>query len=94
MPLYEYKCLRCGVTFELLQNVNDSPLKKCLKCEGELKKIISPPAIQFKGEGWYVTDYASKNKPDKEEKPSKDKPQSKKADSSKNGKSKSSQSKD
>jgi len=94
MPLYEYKCLHCGATFEILQNVSDFPLKKCVKCGGELKKIIFPPAIQFKGEGWYVTDYALKNKPDKGEKPSKDKPQSEKADSSKNEKSKSSRSKD
>ena len=62
MPLYEYKCTKCGSVFELLQKVNDPPLKKCIRCEGTVKKILSPSALQFKGSGWYVTDYASKGK--------------------------------
>jgi putative FmdB family regulatory protein len=62
MPLYEYKCTKCGSVFELLQKVNDPPLKKCLRCEGSVKKIISPSALQFKGSGWYVNDYAPKGK--------------------------------
>lgn len=93
MPLYEYKCLRCGARFEVLQKVSDSSLKKCVKCGGKLEKVISAPALQFKGEGWYVTDYARKNKPDKEEKPPKEKAKGGKADSSKKEKSHSSPSK-
>lgn len=61
MPLYEYKCTKCGSVFETLQKVNDPPLKKCIHCHGTVKKLLSPPALQFKGSGWYVTDYASKN---------------------------------
>jgi putative FmdB family regulatory protein len=94
MPLYEYKCLRCGTSIEVLQKVGDSSLKKCVKCGGTLEKVISPPALQFKGEGWYVTDYAMKNKPEKKEKPPKEKAKDKKADSSKKEKSESSSSKD
>jgi putative FmdB family regulatory protein len=62
MPLYEYKCTKCGSVFEVLQKVNDPPLKKCVHCQGPVKKLISPSALQFKGSGWYVTDYASKGK--------------------------------
>jgi putative FmdB family regulatory protein len=60
MPLHEYKCSECGVVFEVLQKVSDSPLKKCIKCGGPVNKLVSSPAIQFKGSGWYVTDYALK----------------------------------
>jgi putative FmdB family regulatory protein len=62
MPLYEYKCSKCGAVFEVLQKFNDPPLKKCIRCKGPVKKLLSSPAIQFKGNGWYVTDYASKGK--------------------------------
>ncbi|MBM3285095.1 MAG: zinc ribbon domain-containing protein, partial [Candidatus Aminicenantes bacterium] len=65
-------CTRCANRFEVFQKINDSPLEKCRKCGGELRKIISPPALQFKGNGWYITDYARKpslDKSDKEEKP-------------------------
>ncbi len=51
---------------EALQKISDKPLKKCPKCKGPLKKVISPSALQFKGTGWYVTDYAQKKKPEKE----------------------------
>ncbi|MBN1223383.1 MAG: zinc ribbon domain-containing protein [Candidatus Aminicenantes bacterium] len=61
MPLYEYKCSKCGTTFEVIQKIDDPPIVKCLKCGGPTKKIISPPALQFKGSGWYVTDYAHKD---------------------------------
>jgi len=57
MPIYEYKCQKCGASFEVLQKINDLPLKKCPQCGGTLVKVISPPALQFKGHGWYVTDY-------------------------------------
>lgn len=61
MPLYEYKCTKCGSVFELLQKVNDPPIKKCIHCQGAVKKVLSPPALQFKGSGWYITDYAAKS---------------------------------
>ncbi len=67
MPLYEYKCSSCGFVFEVLQKVTELPIKKCLKCRGDVKKVISAPAIQFKGNGWYVTDYARKD--DRKKKP-------------------------
>jgi len=62
MPLYEYKCKNCGATEEVIQKVADPPLVKCGACGGPLKKVISCPAIQFKGSGWYVTDYAAKGR--------------------------------
>ena len=60
MPIYEYECRKCGAHVEAFQKVSDKPLTKCLKCAGKLEKKISAPAIQFKGSGWYVTDYAGK----------------------------------
>lgn len=60
MPLYEYQCLTCGKKTELLQAMSDPPLAVCPECGGEVKKLISSPAFQFKGTGWYVTDYAGK----------------------------------
>ena len=68
MPLYEYKCLTCGSSLEVLQKLNEPRLKKCPKCRGLLKKVLSPPALQFKGSGWYITDYAQNKKPEKESK--------------------------
>ena len=62
MPLYEYKCKECGLVVEKIQKVADRPLEKCSRCGGVLDKVISSPAIQFKGTGWYVTDYAKKEK--------------------------------
>ena len=62
MPIYEYKCEKCGEIFEVVQKINEPPLKKCIKCGGMVVKILSPPAIQFKGSGWYITDYARSNK--------------------------------
>jgi putative FmdB family regulatory protein len=60
MPIYEYQCLSCGKKTELLQRMNAAPLAACPSCGGEVKKLISSPAVQFKGSGWYVTDYAGK----------------------------------
>ena len=60
MPLYEYQCLTCGKRTEVLQRFEDAPLAACPACGGEVKKMISSPAFQFKGTGWYVTDYAGK----------------------------------
>ena len=61
MPLYEYQCEKCGVTIEKIQKFSDAPLKKCEKCGGRLERLISSSAIQFKGSGWYVTDYPRKS---------------------------------
>ena len=60
MPIYEYECRKCKAHVEAFQKVSDKPLTKCVKCGGKLERKISAPAIQFKGSGWYVTDYASK----------------------------------
>ena len=60
MPIYEYECRKCKAHTEAFQKVTDKPLTKCPKCGGRLEKQISAPAIQFKGAGWYVTDYAGK----------------------------------
>ncbi len=60
MPIYEYECRKCKAHVEAFQKVNDKPLTKCVKCGGKLDRKISAPAIQFKGSGWYVTDYAGK----------------------------------
>ena len=60
MPIYEYECRKCKAHTEAFQKVSDKPLTKCPKCGGRLEKRISAPAIQFKGSGWYVTDYAGK----------------------------------
>ncbi len=61
MPLYEYQCLSCGNVSEVIQRMSDDPLSTCEECGGELKKLLSAPAFQFKGSGWYVTDYANKS---------------------------------
>jgi putative FmdB family regulatory protein len=60
MPIYEYRCERCGRVTEALQRVSDPPLESCAHCGGPVKKLVSAPAFQFKGQGWYVTDYAKK----------------------------------
>jgi len=60
MPIYEYECRKCKAHTEAFQKFTDKPLTKCQKCGGRLDKRISAPAIQFKGSGWYVTDYAGK----------------------------------
>ncbi len=61
MPLYEYQCQACGKRLERIQKFSDPPLETCPHCGGKLEKLISSPAIQFKGSGWYVTDYARKS---------------------------------
>ncbi|MGA9353822.1 MAG: zinc ribbon domain-containing protein [Terriglobales bacterium] len=57
MPLYEYQCKKCKHRFEQIQKFSDKPIKKCPKCGGPLEKLISASAVQFKGSGWYVSDY-------------------------------------
>ncbi|MGP8244780.1 MAG: FmdB family zinc ribbon protein [Bryobacteraceae bacterium] len=61
MPLYEYQCESCGKTFEIIQKFSDAPLTVHKECGGELHRLFSPPALRFKGTGWYVTDYAHGN---------------------------------
>src|SRR5262245_39978956 len=60
MPIYEYECNKCGETIEVIQRMSDKPLKKHAGCGGGLTKLISAAGFQFKGTGWYVTDYARK----------------------------------
>jgi putative FmdB family regulatory protein len=93
MPIYEYECRKCKAHTEAFQKVNDKPLTKCAKCGGRLDKRISAPAIQFKGSGWYVTDYAGKatkgEKSESEAKTEKSEKTDKKASKESSGSSKS-----
>ncbi len=59
MPIYEYKCTKCGQKIEVMQKITDNPLEKCEACGGELKKLITSTSFVLKGSGWYVTDYPS-----------------------------------
>jgi putative FmdB family regulatory protein len=59
MPIYEYVCEKCGNLIEVMQKVNDEPLKRCTKCRGKLEKIFSRTSFQLKGSGWYKSDYSS-----------------------------------
>jgi putative FmdB family regulatory protein len=61
MPLYEYECKKCHHRFERIQKFSDPHVKKCPDCGGPIEQVISAPAVQFKGSGWYVTDYAKKS---------------------------------
>ena len=60
VPLYEYKCLKCGRNTEKIESVSGPHLKKCPHCGGKVESVITAPAIQFKGSGWYITDYGGK----------------------------------
>jgi putative FmdB family regulatory protein len=62
MPIYDYKCHQCGQTFEVRQRISEEPLKVHEGCGGEVERLISAPALHFKGTGWYVTDYAKNGK--------------------------------
>jgi len=61
VPLYEYACTKCGHRFERLQRFSDAPPSACPKCGAAVSQMLSAPAIQFKGTGWYVTDYAKRS---------------------------------
>lgn len=61
MPLYEYRCDACGTVFEVIQKFSDEPIQSHDGCGGRVRRLISPPAFQFKGSGWYITDYARKD---------------------------------
>ena len=75
MPLYEYQCQQCGERVEVIQKFSDPPYAHCPKCGGDMKKLFSAPAIQFKGSGFYKTDYPSKSSTSSESK-SESKPES------------------
>ena len=60
MPLYEYECTKCHRRFERIRKFSDRPITKCPECGGKVEQLISAAAVQFKGSGWYVTDYAKK----------------------------------
>jgi putative FmdB family regulatory protein len=95
VPLYEYKCLKCGRTTEKIESVSGPHLKKCPHCGGKVESLISAPAIQFKGSGWYVTDYAGKKPPaESKESSSNDSKDSSKDSSAKDAGSKDSAAKD
>ncbi|HKF04995.1 MAG TPA: zinc ribbon domain-containing protein [Candidatus Sulfotelmatobacter sp.] len=78
MPLYEYQCKKCGHRFEKIQKFSDKPVKKCPECGGAVEQTISAPAVQFKGSGWYVTDYAKKSHTSSSDSGSKDSKETKK----------------
>ena len=74
MPIYEYECEQCRDHVELIQKHTDPPLATCPKCGGSLRKLIAAPALQFKGSGWYVTDYSEKGRTKTEGAPAESKP--------------------
>jgi len=61
VPLYDHQCKKCGHRFEKIQKFSDPEIKECPQCGGEVERLLSAPAVQFKGTGWYVTDYAKKS---------------------------------
>jgi putative FmdB family regulatory protein len=81
MPLYEYQCEACGQRFEVIQKFSDPAPDACARCgKGPVRRMQSSPAIQFKGTGWYVTDYAQKGKPGGGETPASGTGEAKKGD--------------
>jgi len=62
MPIYEYQCVKCEHVFDAIQNISDAPLTECPECGDKVRKCVSGPAIQFKGSGFYITDYTNKGK--------------------------------
>jgi putative FmdB family regulatory protein len=88
MPIYEYECEACGNRFELIQKFSDPLVEVCPKCgERKVHKLLSSPAIKFKGTGWYITDYAKKGGGESESSKAGDKSETKPADKSGSGKS-------
>jgi putative FmdB family regulatory protein len=77
MPIYEYSCKKCGAHLEVMQKISDAPLARHAKCGGKLEKEWSRTGFQFKGSGWYVTDYAGKKSDASESKDSKESKESK-----------------
>src|SRR5437660_12259896 len=93
MPLYEYECKKCHHRFERIQKFSDRHLKKCPDCGGPVEQMISAPAVQFKGTGWYVTDYPKKSSRDSSRNGDSSEKSSGKDDKSKSGAAKSDTSK-
>ncbi len=91
MPIYEYECTKCHHRFERIQKFSDPHVKTCPNCAGKVELVVSAPAVQFKGSGWYVTDYAKKSggssssngSSEKSEKKTESKAESKKSSESK-----------
>lgn len=83
MPIYEYRCLKCGHQFEKLQNITDRPAGRCEKCGERVTRLFHPVAVHFKGSGFYTTDYRKKDHP---RKPAEDKPGKKEKKEKKSGK--------
>jgi putative FmdB family regulatory protein len=83
MPLYDYRCHKCGEVFEVKQKFSDEPLRQHESCGGEVERLLSPPALQFKGTGWYVTDYARNAKAPSPTSPSSESKSETKSDSTK-----------
>lgn len=83
MPLYEYQCKKCKHKFEKIQKFSDPPIRKCPECGGPVEKVMHAPNVQFKGTGWYVTDYGGKGDKSEKSKPegSSDKASSEKKES-------------
>ena len=71
MPLFEYECTKCGNRFEKIQKFSDPKTRTCPKCKGKAQRLASAPAIQFKGSGWYITDYARKGEKTSDDKAAK-----------------------
>ena len=82
MPLYEYQCESCHTRFEKIQKFSDPLIDVCPSCGGPVKKLLSSPAIQFKGTGWYITDYAKKSSSDSSSKTSSSTTPAEKSDTS------------
>ena len=83
MPIYEYRCSKCGKTFEALQSITADPIGKCIHCQGKTKKIVSLSSFQFKGKGWYITDYKKNVADSGTKKETHPKKENKKADNAK-----------
>lgn len=88
MPIYEYECRDCGHRFEKLQKISSNRVRTCPECKGKVDRLLSAPAIQFKGEGWYVTDYSDKGKKAKEAAKAEQGDSGKKSDGDKKGEDK------
>lgn len=76
MPIYEYKCRKCGKVFEMFQRITDDPATSCQFCKGPVNKLMSQTTFHLKGSGWYVTDYGGKKAPKAETHESKESPSS------------------
>jgi putative FmdB family regulatory protein len=93
VPLYEYQCKKCKHRFEKIQKFSDPPVRKCPECGGPVEKLLHAPAVQFKGTGWYVTDYAAKPPTDGGSEKKEDKPAAKDKEKEKDSKPKKSEAK-